>query len=58
MGADVMMEEMVEVVLGKVMDVVQAEFFVFLKCGCLGEMMSSIVVIEFMVEVMVFVWYR
>ena len=44
-GTDVLMDVVVEVVVVKTVKVVQAGFFVFLQCCCLGDMMGVRVVI-------------
>ena len=52
------MEVVVEVIVVKAVDVVQAGFFVFSRCGCLGNMMDVKVVTEVVVCVVVLVWWR
>ena len=52
------MEVAVEVIVVKAVDVVQAGFFVFSRCGCLGNMMDVKVVTEVVVCVVVLVWWR
>ena len=52
-GTNVVMEVVVEVIVVEAVDVVRAGFFVFSRCGCLGDMMDVKVVIEVVV-----VWWR
>ena len=52
-GADVLMDVVVEAA-----EVVQAGFFVFLRRGCLEDMMDVRVVIENVVGAVVLVWWR
>ena len=55
---DVVMDLVVEVVVVKAGDVVQAGIFVFFRCGCLSNMKGAKVVIEVVVGVVVLVWCR
>ena len=48
-GTDVLMDVVDEVVVVEPMNVVQEGFFVFIRRGCLGEMMGVRVVIEVVV---------
>ena len=57
-GAEMVIEVVVEVVVGEAVEVMQANYFVFLRYGCLGKMMGARVVIEVVVEVVVLVWWR
>ena len=57
-GMDVVMEVVVEVVVVEAVDVVRAGFFVFSRCGCLGDMMDVKVVIEVVVGVVALVLWR
>ena len=56
MGAEVMIEVALEVVVGEGVKVVQANFIDFLKRYCLGKIMGTRVVIEVVVEVVVLAW--
>ena len=52
------MEVVVEVVVVEAADVVEARFFVFFRCGCLGDLMGVKVVIEVVVGVVVLVRWK
>ena len=54
-GADAVMEVVVEVVVVETVDVVQAGFLAFFRRGCLGNMMGARMVIEIVVGVVVLV---
>ena len=58
LGMDMVMELVVEVVVVEAVGVVQAGFFVFSRRVCLGDMMDVKVVIEFVVGVVVLVWWK
>ena len=56
-GADVLIDEVVEVVVVEAADVVEAGFFfVFSRHSCLGDIMGVRVVIEVVVGAVVLVW--
>ena len=57
-GTNVVMEVVVEVIVVEAVDVVRAGFFVFSRCGCLGDMMDVKVVIEVVVGVVALVLWR
>ena len=57
-GADVLMDVVVEVVVVEAVDVVQAGFSVFFPRGCLRDMVGVRVVIEDVVDAVVLVWWR
>ena len=58
LGMDMVMELVVEVVLVEAVGVVRAGFFVFSRRVCLGDVMDVKVVIEFVVGVVVLVWWK
>ena len=53
---EVVIEVVVQVVIGRTVELVRVDFFVFLGQDCLGKMMGTKVVIEVVVEVVVLVW--
>ena len=52
------MEVVVEVVVVEAADVVGARFFVFFRCGCLGDLMGVKVVIEVVVGVVMLTCWK
>ena len=57
-STDVVMEVVVEFIVGEAVDVVQAGLFVFSRHDCLGDMMDVKMVVEVVVGVVVLVWWR
>ena len=57
-GADALMDVVVEVVVVETVDVVEAGFFLFLWHDCLGDMVDVRVVIEIVVGAVVLLWWR
>ena len=57
-GTDLVMEVVLQVFVVEAVDVMQAGFFVFSRCGCSGDMMDVKVVTEVVVGVVVLVWWR